>query len=181
MLKCELIGNLGADCEVKESNGSKFVTMRVAHTESYKKEDGTKTETTIWVDVTYNKVDSGLLPFLKAGTKIFVRGNLHLRVYSSKKDRCMKAGATIAAVEIELVGGNNDLVPRQVIDPNNGQVFEVTKHYWINRENKDIKKDEVLLLIDKNGNEYGMNKAGFVEPRPVENPTEENEQKAEEK
>ena len=32
MLKVEIIGNLGADAEIKEANGSKFVTMRVAHT-----------------------------------------------------------------------------------------------------------------------------------------------------
>lgn len=166
MLKVELMGNLGADCEVKESNGSKFVTMRIAHTERFKKQDGTDQESTIWVDVTYNKVDSGIIPFLKAGVKIFVRGNLHLRVYSSKKDRCMKAGATIAASEIELAGGTNDAVPRQIIDPETGMIFEVTKHYWIDRDNKDLKKDQVMIFIDKQGKEYGMNKGGFVMPKP---------------
>ena len=36
MLKVELIGNLGADVEIKESNGSKFATFRVANTEKFK-------------------------------------------------------------------------------------------------------------------------------------------------
>ena len=40
MFKVEMIGNLGADCEVKDSNGSKFVTFRLAHTEKYKQQDG---------------------------------------------------------------------------------------------------------------------------------------------
>ena len=35
MLKCEIIGNLGADAEVKEANGSKFVAMRVAHSSKW--------------------------------------------------------------------------------------------------------------------------------------------------
>jgi single-stranded DNA-binding protein len=31
MLKVELIGNIGADAEVKDYQGNKFVTFRVAH------------------------------------------------------------------------------------------------------------------------------------------------------
>ena len=87
MLKGEIIGNLGADCEVKVADGSKFVTMRVAHSEKIKKEDGTEVSKTQWVDVTWGKVDAPLLPFLKAGVKVFVRGYVDARVYSSKKDR----------------------------------------------------------------------------------------------
>ena len=72
MLKVELIGNLGADCEIKESNGSKFVTMRVAHTNKYKKEDCAEVAQTTWGDVTMNNSDSKVIPFLKAGVKVFV-------------------------------------------------------------------------------------------------------------
>ena len=71
MLKCELIGNLGADAEIKESNGSKFVTMRIAHTSKYQTDSGETRESTVWVDVTYNNVDSKVIPFLKAGIKVF--------------------------------------------------------------------------------------------------------------
>lgn len=166
MLKCELIGNLGADCEVKESNGSKFVTMRVAHSEKFKQADGREVETTMWIDVTWSKTDSVLLNYLKAGTKVFVRGYLSTRVYSSKKDRQMKAGVSIAATEIELCGGSTDLVPRQLIDPSDGKIFDVTKWYWIDADTKGMKKEDLRLLVDKAGNEYGMNKQGFVLPRP---------------
>ena len=175
MLKCELIGNLGADCEVKESNGSKFVTMRVAHTEKFKQADGKEVESTMWIDVTWGKTDSALLNYLKAGTKVFVRGYLSTRVYSSKKDRQMKAGVSIAATEIELCGGSTELVPRQLIDPSDGRIFDVTKWYWIDADTKGMKKEDLRLLVDKNGNEYGMNKGGFVLPRPddtQENPEE---------
>lgn len=168
MLKGELIGNLGADVEVKQADGAKFVTMRVAHTDKIKKEDGSEVSKTQWVDVTWNKTDSPLLPFLKAGVKVFVRGYIDARVYSSKKDRMMKAGLKLAATEIELCGGSSDIVPKELIDPQTNQIFSVSKWYWIDRDNKQMKKEDLLLLVDRQGREYGMNKAGFVLPKPEE-------------
>ena len=35
MFKVEVIGNLGADAQVKDANGTKFITFRVAHTEKW--------------------------------------------------------------------------------------------------------------------------------------------------
>jgi single-strand DNA-binding protein len=164
MFKGELIGNLGADAEVKESNGSKFVTMRVAHSESWKDESGERKERTTWVDVIMNDAESKLLPYLKQGVKIFVRGNLSLRVYSSPKDRMMKAGATINAWEIELLGGSNESVPKQIVDPADGRIYDVQKYYWINRDNKTMKKDETYTMVDARGNHFLMDKQGFVRP-----------------
>lgn len=164
MLKVELIGNLGADAEVKESQGSKFVTMRIAHTDSWKDEQGNKKERTIWVDAIMNDTESKVLAFLKQGQKVFVRGNANLRVYSSPKDRCMKAGLTINVREIELLGGATETVPRQLIDPQDGSLLDTTKYYWVNRDNKALKKDETYTLLDTRGNHYLMNKAGFVSP-----------------
>lgn len=164
MLKVSLIGNLGADVEIKESNGSKFATMRVAHTNRYRTESGEQREQTIWVDVTWNNMESEVLKFLKAGTKIFVRGNASLRVYSSQKDRCMKAGLTIAAHEIELCGGSSDAVPRQLIVPDSGQVVDVAKFYQANIDTKNFKKDDVAVLFDTRGNHYNLVKGGWVAP-----------------
>lgn len=166
MFKVEIIGNLGADCEIKESNGSKFVTMRIAHTTSYVKEDGTKQETTIWVDVTLNNAESKVIPYLKQGVRVFVRGNGSLRVYSSKKDRCMKAGLTVSASEIELVGGQSEDVPRQLILPDNGQLVDVTKYYAANVDTSEWKKDDVGYLVDTKGRQYTLAKGGWVKPIP---------------
>lgn len=162
MFRVEIIGNLGADASVMESNGSKFVTMRIAHTDAYKDDAGNKHEKTVWIDATIKDAETKLLPYLKQGVKVFVRGNASLRVYSSPKDRCMKAGCTVSVREIELVGGSSDEVPRQVIDPKTGMLFETQKYYWINRDNKDLKNDEVMTLVDSRGGEYVMNKQGFV-------------------
>lgn len=169
MFKIEVIGNLGADAEVKESNGTKFITMRIAHTDSYKDDAGNKHEKTVWIDATMNDADSKLLPYLKRGVKVFVRGNGSLRVYSSPKDRCMKAGVTVSVREIVLDGGSSDDVPRQLIEPNTGALLEVSKHYWINRDNKAMKEDETMMLVDQRGNHYLMSKDGFVKPVVPEN------------
>lgn len=167
MLKCEIIGNIGADAEIKDVQGNKFVSFRVAHSSKFKDAQGNDREETTWVDVTLNNVESKVIPFLKQGVKVFVRGNASLRVYSSPKLRQMLAGLRISATEIELCGGTSDDVPRQIIDPSNGQIFDVSKHYWCNHPLEGIKQDECIELIDKGGRSYLMNAAGFVVPAPV--------------
>ena len=164
MFKAEIIGNLGADAEIKEANGHKFVTFRVAHSETWKTDAGESKERTQWIDCTMSNADSGIVPFLKQGVKVFCRGHVSLRVYSSPKLRQMVAGVSVAVQEIELVGGSVDAVPRQLIIPENAQIVDVTKHYWCNLDTKGMKKDELKVLVDKRGNEYAMNKDGFVIP-----------------
>lgn len=173
MLKVELIGNLGADVEIKSANGAQFATFRVADTSKYKTNDGEEKTVTNWVDCTMNNVEAKVLPYLKAGVKVFVRGNASLRVYSSKKDRCMKAGLQVSVTEVELCGGNSDAVARQVIDPADGTIHEVTKYYWCDVPTKGMKKDDLKELIDQRGNQYVMNNQGFV--APVAPATSENE------
>lgn len=167
MLKVELIGNLGADAQVKESNGSKFVTMRIAHTDKWTDADGKARESTTWVDVTFNNVASKVLPFLKAGVKIFVRGNASLRVYSSAKDRCMKAGLTVSAHEIELCGGSTDEVPRELADPNDGRLYKVAKYYQCDFDTSKMKKEDQVILVDRQTNRYIVVKGGWVAPEQV--------------
>lgn len=164
MLKVELIGNIGADAEVKDFQGNKFVTFRVAHSSKFKDANGRETDSTTWVDVTMNDTESKVIPFLKQGVKVFVRGNASLRVYSSPKDKMMKAGLQVSAWEIELCGGSSDDVPRQLIDPSSGALYDVTKHYWCNRSTDGMKVDEFVELIDKRGHSFMMNFGGFVVP-----------------
>jgi len=167
-----VIGNLGADAEVKTSNGKKFVALSIADTRKFKAADGKEQVVTNWIDAIMNDADSAIIPYLKQGTKVAVYGDTSLRVYSSKKDRMMKAGATIHVRTIELVGGYSDDVPRQLIDPNTNVVFDVQKYYWVNADTKSWKKDDVGFLVDMRGNQYIMNKQGFVQPVKEEPATE---------
>lgn len=179
MLKAELIGNLGADAEIKSGEGYSFVSMRIANTEKWKAEDGTEHTDTQWIDVVYSKTDSGLLPFLKSGVKVFVRGFVRLRVYSSQKDRKMKAGLTINATEIELCGGSTDVVPRQLVIPETGDIVDVAKYYQANVDTSKWKKDDTGYLVDKAGNQYELRKGGWVAPVVPEESQESEQQQAE--
>lgn len=164
MFTAHVIGNLGSDAEVVESNGKKFVTLSIADSRKFKKDDGTEVTQTTWIDAIINNVDAPILPYLRQGVKVCVYGNVSLRVYSSKKDRMMKAGATIHVLSIELCGGSSDDVPRELIDPETAMVFQTNKYYWVNRDNSKMKKDEMFTLVDAKGRAYQMNKQGFVIP-----------------
>lgn len=103
MLKAEIIGNLGADAKVVRGNTADFVSLSVAHSRVFKKNDGTEVAETYWVNVTINWNASNLLPYLKKGTKVFVRGNVRLRAFTDKNHE-LRAGMDINADEIELCG-----------------------------------------------------------------------------
>lgn len=178
MFKVEIIGNIGADAEVKNVQGSKFVAFRVAHTNKFKNQQGQETEETTWIDVTMNDTESKVIPFLKAGVKVFVRGNAALRVYSSPKLRQMVAGLRVSAWEVELCGGTSDLVPRQLINPSDGSIHDVQKYYWINHNTEGMKPDEYVELIDKGGRLYMMNNQGFVAPMPQQDDDQQDENQA---
>lgn len=167
MFTAHVIGNLGSDAEVVESNGKKFVTLSIADSRKFKKDDGTEVTQTTWIDAIINNADAPILPYLRQGVKVCVYGNVSLRVYSSKKDRMMKAGATIHVLSIELCGGSSDDVPRELIDPETAMVFQTNKYYWVNRDNSKMKKDEMFTLVDTKGRPYQMNKQGFVIPAQV--------------
>lgn len=159
-----IIGNLGADAEVRDSNGQKFVSLSIGETRKFKKADGTEITETNWYDATINNAEHPVLPFLKQGVKVCVQGDVSLRVYSSKKDRMMKAGATIRVQKIELCGGSSDDVPRRLIDPDTGAVYETQKYYWINFDTKSMTENEKKYLIDDRGRQYVMDNKGFVAP-----------------
>lgn len=164
MIKMEVIGNLGADAEVRESNGSKFISFRIAHSDRWETEQGEKKERTQWIDVIISNAESKLLPFLKQGTKVFVRGHASFRVYSSPKERMMVAGCTINAQEIELCGGIRDDVPRELINPATSQVLQTQRLYWTPDCPKGMKKEETIQLIDRKGNGFLMDYHGFLRP-----------------
>lgn len=179
MLKAEIIGNLGADAEIKSGEGYSFVSMRIANTEKWKDENDQEHTETQWVDVNWSKTDSSLIPFLKSGVKVFVRGFVRTRVYSSKQDRKMKAGLTINALEIELCGGSSDVVPRQLIIPETGDIVDVAKYYQANVDTTKWKKDDQGVLVDRQGNSYQLIKGGWVAPLKVEEePVEDQAQEA---
>ena len=109
MIKLEIIGNLGADAEVKVYNGNKFVSFRVAHTDKWVDQNtGVISTQTTWVSCSMNGDGGGLTPYLKKGMKVFVRGTPNFVVYSSPKTHKMESGVNLFVREVELCGGHQE-------------------------------------------------------------------------
>lgn len=160
MFKIEAIGNLGGDAEVKNDNGRLYVQFSVADTRKFVKEDGTKQEVTNWISCFYRNAEAEIIKYLKKGTRVFVRGYGDLRLFSSAKDRMMKAGCSINVQEIELVGGSSDEIPRQLALAS-GQLFDVHKAYFIDVSGipEGQRPKEVF---DKRGVVYECNEYGYI-------------------
>lgn len=104
MLKAEIIGNIGNDAEIKEFGGKRYVSFSVAHTEYQKDEQGNRTEQTTWVSVLwFGEGGGGLLPYLKRGSKVFVRGNLKVKIYTDRNGN-QQAAINVSASEVQLCG-----------------------------------------------------------------------------
>lgn len=109
MIRIEMIGNLGANAELKDNNGRKFVSFRMAHSDKWKNaQTGQDIVSTVWASCAINGDAHNLLPYLKKGVKVFVRGSVQLSLYSSPKTHQMECGLNIAVWEIELCGGQKE-------------------------------------------------------------------------
>lgn len=119
MIKMEIIGNLGADAQMQVYNGNKYVSFRIANTDAWTdKSTGEIKKSTQWVSCSMNGDGGNILPYLKKGAKIFVRGNAQIVVYSSPKTHQMEAGVNLFVREIELCGGSKDgEQPQQTTPP----------------------------------------------------------------
>lgn len=109
MIKVEVIGNLGADAQLQEKNGNRFVSFRVANTDKWTdKATGQIIESTQWISCTLNGDGGALTPYLKKGSKVFIRGNAQFVIFSSAKTHQMEIGVNLFVREIELCGGQKE-------------------------------------------------------------------------
>lgn len=114
MLKAEIIGNLGADAVKNQGNDGTYISFRVAHSTTYtNRNSGEVTKNTTWVSCTMNGDGGNLLPYLKSGEKVYVRGNLSSRIFVGH-DGQRHAGLNISVTEIELVGSKAKFTPQEV-------------------------------------------------------------------
>lgn len=102
-----LLGNVGSDPEIRESNGGKFATFRLATTDKgYTKRDGTQVpERTEWHNIVANSnIVSVIENYVRKGTKLYIEGKLRTRKYTAR-DNTERTVTEIYIDNMELLGG----------------------------------------------------------------------------
>lgn len=105
MLEVQMIGYLGRDAEVIETNGKKIAVFSVCHSNSYLKADGTRHEESIWVSCFKNNPEK-IIPYLVKGKQVFVRGQLSLNVKKSNGKEYVNINCNVTT--LTLIGGNSN-------------------------------------------------------------------------
>lgn len=103
MIKIQVIGYLGKDATVNETNGKKVINFGVAHSETYKDAHGAKVTKTTWVVCSYWTDKTAVAAYLKKGTQVFVEGVPVADLWQSKEGA--KATQRCTVSKIELLGG----------------------------------------------------------------------------
>lgn len=106
MIKMQIIGSLGKDCQVNTVNGKNVINFSVAHSERYTDAQGNKQEKTTWVDCSQWVQSAGIAPYLLKGTQVFVEGTPEVRTFT-KNDGTAGASLSMRVREIQLLGGAN--------------------------------------------------------------------------
>lgn len=108
-----LLGNLGADPELRMTNGGQAVLkLRLATSETYLDRNKVRQERTEWHSVVvWGKRAEALAKFLAKGSRIFIEGGLRTSSYDDK-DGNKRYKTEIVAQNIILSGGGGRGGPR---------------------------------------------------------------------
>lgn len=111
--KVILVGNLGADPEIRVSPGGEAIcNLRIATTETWKdKNTGERREATEWHRVAFfGKLADVAGQYLRKGSQVYIEGRLKTRKYQdqSGQDRYV---TEIRGDEMKMLGGRSDAAP----------------------------------------------------------------------
>jgi single-strand DNA-binding protein len=104
--KAILIGNLGADPELRYTTGGAAVTeLRIATSRRYTTKDGTAQEDTQWHRVVvWGKQAENCKEYLAKGRQVYVEGRLQTRQWEDR-DGNKRYTTEIVAEQIQFLGG----------------------------------------------------------------------------
>ncbi|MGH8224756.1 MAG: single-stranded DNA-binding protein [Gammaproteobacteria bacterium] len=108
--KAILIGNLGADPEVRYTQGGKAVAnLRIATSERWKdKQSGEQQERTEWHRVVlFGKLGEIAGEYLKKGSQVYLEGRIQTRKWQSQ-DGADHYTTEIVANEMQMLGGRGE-------------------------------------------------------------------------
>jgi len=111
--KVMLIGNLGADPEVRStSNGARVATLSLATSRQWNTQAGEKQEKTEWHRcVVWNSRGSGLVDvvekYLKKGDRVYVEGRIEYRTWQDKEGQ-KRYSTEINVRDLVMLSGRGD-------------------------------------------------------------------------
>ena len=117
--KVQIIGNLGADPEVRHTtSGDQVTTIRVACTEKWRdKASGENRESTEWVNVTfYRKLAEIAGQYLRKGSQVYVEGRLKTDKYTDKNG-VEKYTTKVEASELKMLGSRDAAQQQSAAQP----------------------------------------------------------------
>lgn len=101
MLQLQIIGNLGADAQIKNINGKDYLSFRVA---------STKNNVTTWVSVLHY-ANANLQPYLVKGQQVFVMGDAKITAYTAQSGAA-GVDVSVLANTLQLVGKKEETKPQ---------------------------------------------------------------------
>jgi single-strand DNA-binding protein len=107
MIKMLMIGYLGKDATLNETNGNEVINFSVCHTESWTDSAGEKKQKATWADCSYWTKSTGILPYLKKGTQVYVEGTPGARSWFGN-DGQANVTLTLRVFSVQLLGGKSD-------------------------------------------------------------------------
>lgn len=117
--KCMVIGNLGADPEMKyTANGSAVTTFRVATSRTYTTNDERKEETEWFSIVTWNRLAETCAQYLTKGRQVYVEGRMQTRSWEGQ-DGEKKYRTELVAENVKFLSRDSDPtgeVPARQVD-----------------------------------------------------------------
>lgn len=113
--KVILVGNLGADPEVRTTPGGQSVAnMRVATTEHWSDKDGNRQERTEWHNVVvWGRSAEHCGQYLSKGRQVYVEGRLQSREYTDKDGNQRRVWDVVASSVVFLSDGSQSGSTRQ--------------------------------------------------------------------
>ena len=106
--KVILVGNLGADPEVRYTGTGKAVcNLRVATTDSWGGDDGARNERTEWHSVVvWGKTAENCGQYLAKGRSVYVEGHIQSREYEGREGK--RTAFEIVADRVQFLGGREE-------------------------------------------------------------------------
>lgn len=138
MIKTQVIGYLGKDCEVRQVGEQSVISFSVAHSEKYTDRNGQQVDKTVWVKCNiWRKPDKvKIADYLKKGTLVYVEGEPSANAYVNKEGAAA-ASLELRVTKLDFLGGKssstgvtdsaapkgNGIAPPQNVEPEDDLPF----------------------------------------------------------